>query len=137
MITVALYDTNIIISGLFWRGIPRQLMLLAQSGKIEIVTCQALLDELKALLMRSKKSFAVTTQEADRVIDEMLKFIKLVTPTHVINICRDPDDNLVLACAAEGHAIYIVTDDLDLLTLGEFEGIKIVTARQFFEVVHD
>jgi predicted nucleic acid-binding protein len=43
---VALYDTNVLISGAFWRGIPRQLIRLARKEQIQVVTCQALLEEL-------------------------------------------------------------------------------------------
>jgi len=48
---------------------------------------------------------------------------------------RDEKDDPVLASAADGHANYIVTGDRDLLVLGEFEGIPIVTAEQFLRIL--
>ncbi len=48
-------------------------------------------------------------------------------------VCRDPNDEVVLGAAVEGRAAAIVTGDADLLALGEFEGIVIVTPRAFLE----
>ena len=45
--------------------------------------------------------------------------------------CRDPDDVPVLAAAVGANCEYLVTGDKDLLTLKEFSGVKIVTAREF------
>ena len=52
-----------------------------------------------------------------------------------VKICRDPKDNMVLECARNAEASLIVTGDKDLLTLGSFEGIHIVTASQYIEGV--
>ena len=40
-----------------------------------------------------------------------------------------------MACAVEGEADYIVSGDQDLLVLGEYEGIQVVTPRQFVETL--
>jgi predicted nucleic acid-binding protein len=50
-------------------------------------------------------------------------------------IADDPDDDAVLSCAKEGNAAYIVTGDRDLLSLGVYEGIKIVTPVQFLQAL--
>ncbi len=134
--TIALYDTNVLISGLFWPGAPRQLIHLAVTGLVQVVTCQALLDELKSVLIRPGKSFRLTEQEATRVINDVLTYVRLVTLMSEVTVCRDVDDNIVLACALDGRANYVVTGDPDLLVLGEFQGIKIVTAREFLEALN-
>jgi predicted nucleic acid-binding protein len=48
---------------------------------------------------------------------------------------RDPEDNMVLECAIEGHARYIVSGDNHLLVLKEFRGIQIVRATDFLQVL--
>jgi predicted nucleic acid-binding protein len=48
-------------------------------------------------------------------------------------VSRDPDDDNVLAAANAGRCEAIVTGDKDLLVLGEFAGIPILTPRQFFD----
>jgi len=47
---------------------------------------------------------------------------------------RDPEDNMVLECAIEGKAQYIVTGDKDLLVLKAFRDIRIVRATDFLKV---
>jgi predicted nucleic acid-binding protein len=61
-----------------------------------------------------------------------------LSTTHVIEaaatpefIRTDPDDNIVLACAAGGRADVIVSGDQDLVSLGAYENIPILTAAQF------
>jgi putative PIN family toxin of toxin-antitoxin system len=49
-------------------------------------------------------------------------------------VCRDPDDDLILATAVAARADVIVTDD-DLLTLGVFEAVRILSPRQFLEML--
>jgi len=133
--TVAVYDTNVLISGIFWRGLPRQAIHLARQGEVRVVTCQALLDELRGVLVRANKPFRLSEDEAARVISDVLTYVHLVTPTRQITVCRDPDDNLVLACALAGQAEYVVTGDPDLLTLEELEGMKIITVREFLSAL--
>ena len=50
-------------------------------------------------------------------------------------VTRDPKDDSVVACAKEGEADYIVSGDRDLLVLGEYEGIQVITPRHFVEVL--
>ena len=50
---------------------------------------------------------------------------------------RDPKDNMVLECAIEGQAQYVVSGDNDLLVLKEFRGIQIVRASDFLKVLAD
>jgi uncharacterized protein len=45
--------------------------------------------------------------------------------------CRDPNDDHVIATAIAVHAGIIVTGDKDLLTLGQFQSVRIITAREF------
>ncbi len=51
----------------------------------------------------------------------------------VTGVCRDPADDMVLSAALEGRADCLVTGDSDLLTLGQYEGIAIVTPRAFLD----
>ncbi len=55
----------------------------------------------------------------------------VIAPPLTAPVCRDPDDDLILATALAGNAEIIVTGDADLLTPKSFQGIKIVSPRQF------
>jgi putative PIN family toxin of toxin-antitoxin system len=49
------------------------------------------------------------------------------------NICRDPNDDMVLECALVAGAAHIVSGDKDLLSLKIYSGISILTAREYLE----
>jgi predicted nucleic acid-binding protein len=62
--------------------------------------------------------------------------MRVVQIPRVLNaVARDPEDNMVLECAIEGQAQYVVSGDNDLLVLKEFRGIQIVRASDFVKVV--
>ncbi len=54
---------------------------------------------------------------------------------NLIGVCRDPKDDMVLDCAVQAAAQYIVSGDRDLLVLGRYAGISIVTPRAFLNVI--
>ena len=53
----------------------------------------------------------------------------------VAAVAADPTDNMILACAVEGHADDIGSGDTDLLSLREYTRIPIITARAFLDVL--
>ena len=48
-----------------------------------------------------------------------------------MNISRDPDDDKFIECAKDADALYIVSGDKDLLVIEEYDGIQIITAKEF------
>lgn len=100
----------------------------------EIVVSNHILTELAEKLV-SKGKFA--KRDAQRVVGAVRKDAKLVSPTPLAKpICRDPDDDWVLATAAAGEIDVIVTGDKDLLVLKRFRSIPIVTPRGFLQRLH-
>jgi predicted nucleic acid-binding protein len=53
----------------------------------------------------------------------------------VVDVCRDPDDNYLLALAKDGGADYLLTGDADLLTLKEFGKTKIMQLTDFIKLI--
>lgn len=136
----AVLDTNVIVSGIIRReSLPGELLKAGfEEGKFTLVTSPFLLQEVAETLWEEKIR---KYHGWDR--GQLLAFVarlhrqSLVTPgqLEVRVISEDPDDNAVLTCAKEGDATYIVTGDGHLLTLREYEGIKIVTPAEFLGVV--
>lgn len=56
---------------------------------------------------------------------------EVVTPTASFSVCRDPNDDKFFECATIGEASYIVSEDKDVLAVGEYEGIRTVSAAEF------
>ena len=48
-------------------------------------------------------------------------------------MCRDPDDDEIIATAVAGNCDFIITGDKDLLVVQRFSGIEIVSPREFLE----
>ena len=67
--------------------------------------------------------------------DAVARLGAVVTDPPLVRVVRDPDDDMILACAIAVRAGYLVSRDKDLLSLGEYEGIKIVTPETFLGVL--
>ncbi len=127
-------DTNIVVSGLLWRGNPRRILDTARDGIIKLYTSSVLLEELEDVLSREKFVRRLATANAT-VQDLVSGFSALATvieaePIESV-ILVDPDDDAVLACALSADAEVIVSGDSDLLDLKEHKEIRILTATEF------
>jgi putative PIN family toxin of toxin-antitoxin system len=124
-VTVVL-DTNVIVAALVAKGLGHEVVVRAL-GSSSVVTSPALLDELE-LTLRAK----FTLGPAATVFLEQLRLrVQLVAPAPLaVPVSRDADDDVVLATAVAADAV-IVTGDLDLLVLRRYNGIDIVTPRDF------
>lgn len=126
----AIIDTNVLLAGLLWHGAPHVLLEYARSGVLTLVSSPALLAELAEVLERPKFDTILTRSNTSRqrslaevqALAEVIAAAPLPAP-----ICRDPDDDAVLALALAGQVDLIVTGDNDLLDLDPFESIPIVT----------
>jgi hypothetical protein len=59
-----------------------------------------------------------------------------VYPHMHLNLVRDKKDNRILECAMESGSDYLVTGDRDLLALKEYKNVKIVTPREFLNILN-
>jgi putative PIN family toxin of toxin-antitoxin system len=126
-------DTNIFISALMFGGLPGSFLDLAFLRSFVLVTSPTLLDELDEKLRRK---FEVSPEDAGLIRARLENCALVVTPGIVLEVIKDdPDDDRVLECAVAGEAEYIVSGDKHLLRLGSYQGISIVTARDFMDAI--
>jgi uncharacterized protein len=131
----AVFDTNILFSATGWRGNPFQCVERARSGEIQAVTCPELVEELAEKL---ELRLHFSAEQVAETLADYLGFLRVVQIPKTLNaVVRDPEDNMVLECAIEGQAQYVVSGDKDLLVLKEFRGIQIVRASDFLKVLAD
>ena len=67
------------------------------------------------------------------LFEKFFKDLHNIEKVSDLKVCRDPKDHKFINCAIDAKAIYIVSGDVDLLTPKNFEGIEIVTAREFYD----
>jgi len=123
-------DTNTVVSGLIWGGVPGQLIDAAAAGTVRIISSLPLLGELHDVLFRKKFATQLAEQGVDAadLFEGYAALVELVDPADIGPvILADPDDDIVLATALAGGADAIVSGDAHLLGIGEFRGMPIVT----------
>ncbi len=126
----AVLDTNIIISSLFWKGNPYEVVRKGVLGEFQPVMSAAILDEITEKL---RNKFRLPEGGIQELMDTLLTYCHIVEPTSRFDVVRDKKDNKIIECAFDGKADCIVTGDPDLLELKEFMGIQIVTAKDFLK----
>jgi putative PIN family toxin of toxin-antitoxin system len=132
-------DTNVLVSGLVAaEGAPRRILDAWLEGRYKLVISLYLVEELVHVLSYPRIAERVRLNEAElgAVLAGLLAKAE-VTPgqLRLPGVTRDPKDDAVVACALEGGADYIVSGDQDMLVLGEYEGIRVVTPRQFAAIL--
>jgi putative PIN family toxin of toxin-antitoxin system len=124
-------DTNTVVSGLVWGGVPGQLIDAAVASKVHLIASLPLLDELQAVLFRKKFAVQFAAQEtnAGTLFEGYAALVQLVVPAKIGPvILADPDDDIVVATAVAGDADAIVSGDSHLLAIGGYRGIPIITS---------
>ena len=127
---VVVYDTNVLISGMIWGGVPYDCIRLAQQDKVDGLTCDGILDEFEGKLTTK---FDFSLSNASEIVAELLDCLHIVEiPNRLSGIIADPDDDMVIECAVVGSATHIITgDQRHLLPLESYQGILIVKPADF------
>jgi hypothetical protein len=130
-------DTNIIVSGLIWGGVPRQLLELGRDGQASFFTSSVLLDELSEVLEREKFVVLLASQGTTPafLMQHYGMLAKLVKPEPIERTVRDIDDDVVIATALTAKADVIASGDRDLLVLHPWQGIRIFNAADALQYI--
>jgi len=129
----AILDTNVLLAGLLWHGPPHALLQHVRAGTISLVTSPALLAELADVIGRAKFDAILkrTDTSRERSLAEVRRLAEVIAPPPLPRpVCRDPDDDEVLALAIAARVELIVSGDNDLLSLGSFQGVPIVVPAE-------
>lgn len=106
---IAVFDTNILLSGVGWKGAPYECLELARAGHVDGVTCGELLDELAEKL---QVKLLFSNEQSVATLADLLTFLQVVPIRGQLKaIPDDPDDDKVLECAALAGATHVVTGD--------------------------
>lgn len=136
----AVFDTNLLISYLLTHRPPIATLIDEYVAREEIllVTAPELLEELHRVLGYPRLQRYYTEEERTRFVALVMVLSEVVElPANIPTICRDPDDDRVIACAVAGQADVIVSGDQDLLVLAQVGEIPILTPAALLAQLQD
>ena len=132
----AVFDTNVLVAAFVAEGLCSKLLMRGRKKQFHLIVCPAILQEFDRVLIKKFSATRIEARGALRIVSEAIQSV--VHPSQSVqSVCRDPDDDAILACALEAGADYLVTGDADLLDLKIFKGIRIVPPRDFELLFND
>ena len=127
-------DTNVLISGVFWRGTPHRLLKAWALEQYDLVVSQPILDEYRRTLDEMIGRYG-QADLASRWIGLIATHAEVVAVAPRFRACRDADDNKYVDCAVQGGADMLVTGDDDLLVLGNVSKVDILTPAEALKML--
>lgn len=128
----AVLDTNVVMSAFFFGGTPLKIVRSAFSRKIELVASKAVLSEYREVAERLHEQFpSVNYRRPLSILESKLTMVRPAALGEAV--CRDPDDDDIIACALGGKAKVICSGDGDLLALNGFRGLEVMKPSVFFQ----
>ena len=125
-------DTNVLVSGIFFKGPPYRIFQIWKKGQIDIVVSHEILEEYRRVIQD------VSTQFPHIDISNLFEMITLkahFTLSLALHpqICDDPDDDKFFLCAISAPCKVIVSGDRHLLVKSGYGGVKVMKPRDFVE----
>jgi len=125
-------DTNVLVSGVFFPGIPCRVLEAWRDGRAIVVLSAEILEEYRRVGERLATDFSGVSLEP--FLKLLLVEAEIVdAPPLPEPVCTDADDDKFLACALAGHCELVVSGDRALLNTSGYRGIEVVTPRAFVE----
>jgi putative PIN family toxin of toxin-antitoxin system len=132
----AVFDTNVLIAAFLTEGLCSGLLIRARKQAFNLVLCDDIIREFEGILIKKFKLTSTDISEISAIVSEAASEI-LHKLNPIPNICRDPNDDMMIACAIDATADYIVTGDEDLLILKKYKDVIIINSRNFEALFED
>lgn len=129
----AVLDTNVIVSGFGWGGLPSQVLDAAFDGRFVVVTSVALLDELAVVIRRGQ--FSTRFPDPDRFVGQLRRMALVTNPEPTASVLDDSDDNRLVEAAQAASAEFIVTGDQLVLDADPIGATRVVPPREFLALL--
>jgi putative PIN family toxin of toxin-antitoxin system len=127
-------DANIFISAFFWKGNPRKILERAIEGFDKLYISEEIIQEIERVMAYPK--FNIDKSGIDYYIKSIEEFAIKIIPDKLGKIgSRDVTDNKYLECGIAGKVDFIISGDIHLLELKEFENIKIMKAKEYLDIM--
>jgi len=127
-------DTNVVVSGfLHAHQAPGQILQRVGSKNFLVLYDALMLTEYREVLLR--RQFDLVEQ----AVDAFLRVVQLegmpIIPQPLVRRLPDPDDEAFLEVAVAGQADFLITGNLKHFPLRHIQGVRIVSPRDFLEVL--
>ena len=131
------FDTNVWLS-IFMKKTLSEEFSKALNREIAVYITEAILKEISRVLTYPKmtqvlKLSGINQKEILRAIVKNSIIVTSKLEVHMVE--DDPEDNKILACAQFAGADFIVSGDKHLLALGKFKRTRILTPREFLDLI--
>jgi uncharacterized protein len=135
-----LLDSSVLISAFLVPENPAGMLVRAGlDGRFEMCVSLEILEEVERSLgnkLRLRKRYQHDDDQIAWFITGIASDVPVVSELPAITpICRDSNDEHVLAAARAANADGIVTGDGDLLALRSYQGIRILTVRALLDLL--
>ncbi|MDD8012915.1 MAG: putative toxin-antitoxin system toxin component, PIN family [Acidobacteriota bacterium] len=123
-------DTNVLVSGMHWGGIPAEVVKAWANGRIEVVCSAEIIREYSEVLHRINRE--MPPDKLDGMLSFLISQSEIVQPNHWFKIIlEDPGDDKFIDCAFHAQANMIISGDKHLLKLEKFGPILILSPSEF------
>ncbi len=132
----AVLDTVALVRGLINPSGVWGRLLFDHADRYRLVISPALLTEYLEVTARPEltRKFRSLPGHMRELLD-LLSRAEIITLAALPTFDRDPADAHILATAAQGDVDYLISADNDLLDLGEYAGIPILSAPAFLRIL--
>jgi putative PIN family toxin of toxin-antitoxin system len=130
-------DTGILIAALITVDTPPDKIYQAWKKKrFELFTSEWQLEEFRRVSRYPKLRNLLNPTEAGQMVNGIKLNAFVYTSLPTVDLCKDPDDNPILAIALESKADFLVTGDKrDLLSMERIRMTPIVSAASFLAIL--
>ena len=124
-------DTNVLVSGIFFKGPPYDILLAWKNGKFNLIITDEILEEYKRVIEELSESFPSIqiTGIIEKIAMNSVLTFSINLPEQ---ICTDPDDDKFFAAAIASKTKIIISGDKHLLSKSGYSGIKVLRASEFY-----
>ena len=123
-------DTNVLVSGIFFSGPPADILRAWSRGKFRLVLSPEILDEYTRVSTELADKFPDI--DIRRILDLIVVRSEVCSPGPMPErVCEDPHDDKFFAAALDSRAKIIISGDKHLLRVSGYQGVSVLTPRQF------
>jgi len=127
-------DTNVLVSGLLFGGVPGRILTAWTSGALCLVISPPILEEYRRVGLELSKGRAPLASALEALLATLTVHALLVeAPPLDERVSEDPDDEMFLAAAVAASARIIVSGDKHLLRVSGWQGIEVLKPRPFVD----